>query len=382
MENAALAAVFSTLEEHESVKPVVLFVGGCVRNSVLGRRPSDIDLATRLEPDTVMKKLTAKGIKALPTGIEHGTVTAVINGSAIEITTLRRDVSTDGRRAVVTFTDDWREDARRRDFTINTLLMDQKGHIYDPTGQGLADLKAGRVRFVGDARQRVQEDYLRILRFFRFYAVYGKEEPDEAALAACTEFSGRISRLSKERITQEFRRILMTDDSAPVLELMFKNKVLHDLPAPDFDLSGLNEGLVYPARLLVLTAREEKEIGRLERYLVLSRQEKKMMQQILASLSALEMLSEKSVKVSLYRYGRDVTSQATILKSGGQVPAAMQSFIKNEEIPAFPLTGEDIKAAGIAQGPEIGEILHGIEQWWIEKDFKPDRAACLKKIGR
>lgn len=379
MKSAAVTALFDALGYCKAGRIVLLFVGGCVRNEVAGRDISDIDLATILPPDRVMEKLEKAGIKALPTGLDHGTVTAVIGKAHFEITTLRRDVSTDGRRAVVAFTDDWREDAQRRDFTVNTLLMDQGGNIYDPTGQGLDDLKAGRVRFVGDARQRVQEDYLRILRFFRFYAVYGKGAPDAEALAACREFAGCIGRLSKERITQEFRRILMTGDPTPVLELMFKNGVLSDLPAPGCDLKRLRPELTYPARLLVLAAFEEKETGRLARYLILSKQEMKALRGIAAALKGFERAGEKEIRRGLYHYGREITAQAMMLYKGQDLSPDVKRQIE-EDIPVFPLDGEDVKAAGIAQGPEIGRIMRDVEQWWIEKDFKPGRAACLKKI--
>lgn len=379
MKDTALTAVFTTLEEREATQPVVLFVGGCVRNSILEYDLSDIDLATYLAPDIVMKKLISRGIKALPTGIEHGTVTAVIDNSTIEITTLRRDVSTDGRRAVVAFTDDWREDAQRRDFTINTLLMDQDGYIYDPTGRGLDDLKAGHVRFVGDARARVQEDYLRILRFFRFYGVYGKGAPDKDALAACREFAGAIPRLSKERITQEFRRILMADDPVPVLDLMFENNVLPDLIIDKAGLSLLQAALSYPSRLLVLAAFREKGIERLEQFLILSKEEKRTLRQILAAFSLLADLQEKNVKLSLYRYGRDVTRQAVFLKAEA-APSEILDIIEHGTIPAFPLSGDDVKKTGVSQGPEIGRILQAIENWWIDRDFQPGRGACLEKL--
>src|ERR1700743_2625281 len=158
------------------------FVGGVVRNALLGKPVDDIDIATPLTPDEVTKRLQASKLKAVPTGIEHGTITAVSNGRPFEVTTLRRDVATDGRRAVVAFTTDWSEDAERRDFRLNALYLDMQGRLYDPVGQGGADARAGRVIFVGDAAPRIREDYLRILRFFRFHAWYGRGAPDAAGL--------------------------------------------------------------------------------------------------------------------------------------------------------------------------------------------------------
>ena len=189
------------------------FVGGCVRNALIGKPIDDIDIATRLSPDAVTQALKAASLKAVPTGVEHGTVTAVAGGKPFEITTLRRDVSTDGRRAVVAFTDDWAEDAQRRDFTLNSLYARRDGSIYDPTGHGVADARAGRIVFVGEADQRIAEDSLRILRFFRFLAWYGKGPADPTALAACAAARGRIATLSAERVSKELLKLLAADGS-------------------------------------------------------------------------------------------------------------------------------------------------------------------------
>lgn len=190
------------------------FVGGCVRDTLLGRdtREPDLDIATRLTPDQVMESLAAQGLRVEPTGLDHGTVTAVAFGRPFEITTLRKDVETDGRRAVVAFTSDWAEDAARRDFTMNALYADPDGRVHDPTGQGLADAVAGRVIFVGDPDTRIREDYLRILRFFRFLAHYGEGAPDPAALEACSRHAGQLARLSAERIAKEVLKLLAAPD--------------------------------------------------------------------------------------------------------------------------------------------------------------------------
>ena len=180
------------------------FVGGCVRDAALGIGVNDIDMATILPPESVLARLNEAGIKTVPTGLDHGTITAVFGSGNIDITTLRIDKETDGRHAQVAFTDDWKADAQRRDFTLNTLLADEHGTVFDPLGCGLEDLKAGRVRFVGQADQRITEDVLRILRFFRFYGAYGKGAPDPEALHACAAHAALIVTLSRERITQEF----------------------------------------------------------------------------------------------------------------------------------------------------------------------------------
>lgn len=196
------------------------FVGGCVRDALLGLPVSDIDLATRLRPEAAMERLKAAGIRAVPTGLAHGTVTAIVAGAPIEVTTLRRDVSTDGRRATVAFTDDWREDAARRDFTINALSADPaSGEVFDYFG-GEADLAARRVRFIGDPLTRIAEDHLRILRFFRFHARFGAGEPDADSLAACVARANDLMALSRERIADELSKLLALPDPAATAALM------------------------------------------------------------------------------------------------------------------------------------------------------------------
>ncbi|MCB1559266.1 MAG: CCA tRNA nucleotidyltransferase, partial [Alphaproteobacteria bacterium] len=191
-------------------KDSVRFVGGCVRNALLGEVIGDIDLATSLPPQNVTERLLKNGIKSIPTGIQHGTVTAVINGKSYEITTLRIDMDTDGRHASVTFSADWQEDAKRRDFTMNALYADMDGHVYDPLGSGISDLKQRKVKFVGDPYLRIKEDYLRILRFFRFHTQYGKGRINAKGYRACLDLKDGLKSLSKERVTQELSKILLS----------------------------------------------------------------------------------------------------------------------------------------------------------------------------
>ncbi len=202
------------------------FVGGCVRDAVMGRPIGDIDIATTLTPDQVTAALEAATLRAAPTGVEHGTITAVSGREPFEITTLRRDVSTDGRRAVVAFTTDWREDAQRRDFRMNALYADPMGRLFDPTGEGLADARAGRIVFVGDPMVRIREDYLRILRFFRFLAWFGRGEPDKPALDACRALKGMLTSRSAERTQKELLKLLAADDPRPAMKLMADTGVL------------------------------------------------------------------------------------------------------------------------------------------------------------
>ena len=205
------------------------FVGGCVRDAILKRPIGDIDIATPLTPDVVTRALTDAGLKAVPTGIEHGTVTAIADHKPFEITTLRRDVETDGRRAVVAFTGDWAEDAARRDFRLNALYLEPDGTLHDPTGGGIADAHAGRIVFVGDAETRIREDYLRILRFFRFSAWFGKGEPDAAGLTACATLKDGVQTLSGERVSKELLKLLAADDPRPAVRLMAASGVLSAL---------------------------------------------------------------------------------------------------------------------------------------------------------
>ncbi|WP_409411642.1 CCA tRNA nucleotidyltransferase, partial [Brevundimonas sp.] len=205
------------------------FVGGCVRNSLLDQPVDDIDIATLLTPAQTMAALKAAGLKAVPTGVEHGTVTGVSERRPYEITTLRRDVETDGRRAVVAFTQDWAEDAARRDFRLNALYADAAGQVFDPTGGGLADAAAGRIVFVGEAETRIREDYLRILRFFRFYAWYGRGAPDADGLAACAALKTGMDQLSAERVSKELLKLLAAPDPRPAVQAMAEAGVLEQV---------------------------------------------------------------------------------------------------------------------------------------------------------
>lgn len=221
----------------------VRFVGGCVRNALMGQTVDDLDLATRLLPEATMAALQKAGLKVVPTGIAHGTVTAVSKGRPYEITTLRRDVSTDGRNATVAFTDDWAEDAARRDFRLNALYADAQGRVFDPTGQGVEDAREGRIVFVGEPETRIREDYLRILRFFRFFAWYGRGEPDTAGLAACADLSEGMVRLSAERVSKELLKLLAAPDPRPAVRAMSETGVLARL-LPEADQPAAFEVMV------------------------------------------------------------------------------------------------------------------------------------------
>ncbi len=379
MNDPATKAVFEALDGK------ALFVGGCVRNLVAGEEVGDMDLATPLSPYDVMSKLEAAGIRAIPTGIEHGTITAVTDTRSFEITTLRKDVATDGRRAVVAFTDDWREDAQRRDFTMNTLLADTKGNIFDPLGNGLADLKARKVVFVGDPAQRIAEDHLRILRFFRFHALYGKDAPDPAALKACAEAADKIYELSRERITQEFFRILSAPRVHENLELMFAHGVLKEFRCDGYDRKFMQHlcefqeryGLAFIAsRLLALAGLKKENITALDQILLIPKVFKKDMEAILSILALPDLSNDHAVKVAIYKHGRTPTAQALMIElandrvMNGYAPKAIE-IIQKWDIPNFPTSGEDLIQQGYKPGPELGAKLAELEDAWIKNGFKP-----------
>ena len=382
-----IVAVFDVLQD-AGLGPQVLIVGGAVRNTIIGLPPGDCDLATVYSPDQVTARLTGAGIKVVPTGIDHGTVTAVINSKTFEITTLRRDVKTDGRHAVVTFTADWREDAKRRDFTINTLLMDLNGKIFDPIRSGIIDLEKGKIIFVGDPAQRIAEDHLRILRFFRFHALYGKGAPDRAALDACRAAAQRVSSLSRERITQELIKILCVSNPEDILEIMFENKVMVDVLHPKADLGVLRrlcdlqnqldiDNSCFESRLSVLAAGHTDHVPVFEKYLSLSRVQSKLLDLCLNSFSG-----EINLQECLYRNGREAGAQMALMNAaarGHVLDHASLDMIRNWVKPVFPLSGDDLKDIGVPPGPGMGRILSEIESWWVESGFKQNRAQCLDR---
>jgi len=364
-----------------------LFVGGCVRNALIGRDVEDIDIATKWNPQEVTERLEAAGIKVVPTGIDHGTVTAVVEGKPFEITSLRKDIETDGRRAVVSFTQDWLEDARRRDFTINTLLADMEGNIFDPIGQGLDDLHKRRVVFVGDPAQRIAEDYLRILRLFRFHASYGDGEIDVEALAACRAAAGKIADLSKERITQEFFKIVAVDKPEDILGIMFDNKVLTELSYPEYDAELMGYfcdfqkryGLISVSpRLFMLAEMRLENVDAMEKFLLFPKVFRKDIEALSKVLKLDDLGSEQAVRAAVYRQGRVAGAQALIVELvtdrvvNGFAPKALE-IIQSWDIPDFPLSGEDLMKAGIPEGPELGQKLREVEDQWIAEDFKPGR---------
>jgi poly(A) polymerase len=374
----------------------VRFVGGCVRNAVIGRPIADIDLATTLPPAAVTAALKAAGVRAIPTGVEHGTVTAIYRGRPIEVTTLRRDVETDGRRAVVAFTTDWREDAERRDFTLNALYADRAGILFDPTGHGVADARAGRIVFVGDPLMRLREDHLRSLRFFRFLAWYGRGEPDPAAIAAITALKDQVANLAAERISAELLKLLAAADPRAAVQLMHATGVLAVvLPGPlDLDrflalvaielTLGETDALL---RLAALLPDDPVEAARTAERLRLSNAERDRLAAALTPAPPiLGDLSPPAARVWIYRRGgqafRDRAKLNWAAAGGGEEEAwrRLLTIAQGWTPPTLPVGGADVLAAGASKGPKVGETLRALEAWWIAGDFTADRAAALARL--
>ncbi len=378
----------------------VRFVGGCVRDSVAGRAVSDVDIATPDKPATVMRLLEAAGIRVVPTGIKHGTVTAVTAGRPFEITTLRRDVETDGRRAKVAFTDDWVADAGRRDLTINAIFCAPDGTLYDPFG-GIDDLRAGRVRFVGEALQRIREDVLRLLRFFRFYAHYGQPPPDAEALAACRTMALALPGLSGERVCAELLRLLAAPDPAAVLALMIETEVLEFVLPEAADVGGLAElcavegGAGDALRRLALLLRRGRDaadaVG--ERLKMSNAQKKRLAAMVTPPVAVPAGLDVAARRRALYRTGAALFSDLVYLAWAellARAPedhealaaafAPMLATARAWEDPKLPVKGADAVALGVADGPPVGALLARIEDWWEAGDYRAGRRATLAKL--
>lgn len=347
------------------------FVGGAVRDSLLGLAVKDIDLATALEPAAVMAALRSAGISVVPTGIEHGTVTAVLASGPVEITTLRHDVSTDGRRATVAFASDWQDDAARRDFTINALYADPaSGEIFDYFG-GLDDLAARRLRFIGDARQRIREDHLRILRYFRFQARFGSRPADAEAEGACAELAATLKGLSRERVGMEMINLLGLPDPAPTVARMAELGVLA-VVLPEADVAALaalgvqeRAQQVAPDALRRLAALLPADPALAEavasRFRLSGAQKKR-----LASAAAREgvVIDPRALA---YRLGREAALDRLLLAGASIAP------LTGWTIPEFPLKGGEIVARGVRAGPEVARVLRAVEARWMAEGF-PDAA--------
>ena len=364
------------------------FVGGAVRDALLGRLPREIDIATPLAPDAVMRRLSAAGIRAVPTGIAHGTVTAATPKRLFEITTLRRDVETDGRHAKVAFGVDWAADAQRRDFTMNALSLDRHGRLHDDVG-GLADLKAGRVRFVGDPAMRIREDVLRLLRYYRFFAHYGKGAGDRAARAACRAAARLLPNLSAERVAAEFLNLLTAPDPLPALRMMQADGVLNAVLPESAGLARLRRLVALEPqadpirRLAALIARDA---GRVAERFKLSGAQRDRLAALLAKPAIALDADRAAQRRALYRWGATVYADRVLLAAAARPrPGRVSRLLRLAQGwkgGRFPLRGRDLLAAGVAPGPQIGALLTALEAWWIKGDFRATAAQCRAELRR
>jgi poly(A) polymerase len=355
---------------------VTRYVGGAVRDDLLGLPVSDVDLATRIAPSEVVSRLEKARIKAVPTGIEHGTITAVTDGHPYEITTLRRDVSTDGRRATVAFTDDWEEDAARRDFTINALSADPvTGKIFDYFG-GLTDLEQRHVRFIGDPLKRIAEDHLRILRFFRFHARFGAGEPDKAALDACTDRANDLMALSRERIADELLKLLGMADPSNTVEIMLQRDILRPV-MPEIG----SERLCELHALIQAERRAGIEPDPLRRLAALLPRDPAVAEDVAVRLKLSNKARKRlacaageqpfpSAQALAYRLGGDCASNRLLLAGRADEAAKIAGW----KAPRLPVGGGQLIKRGLPEGPIVAKTLRRIEDRWVEEGFPSGEA--------
>ncbi|MBW9086542.1 CCA tRNA nucleotidyltransferase [Rhizobium wenxiniae] len=402
-QDAALQRVMALLNSDGGEARVA---GGAVRNALMGLAVADVDIATTLRPEIVVERAKAAGIKAVPTGIEHGTVTLVLDGRGFEVTTLRRDIETNGRHAVVEFGTDWKADAERRDLTINALYADAKGEVIDLV-EGLKDIETRTVRFIGDASQRIAEDHLRILRFFRFFAYYGSGRPDADGLRACARAKDMLSSLSAERVWTETKKLLGAPDPSRALLWMRQAGVLtailpetekwgidgiHALVAAERALGWKPEPLL---RLAAIVPPDVERMAALAKRLRLSNADALKLQQWAATTAPPDEVTDVGFTRLLYRNDRQgmifrlklALASARAVAEGD--PVAMRKSARLSQLlsmtekyvkPSFPLSGSDVIAAGIPAGKRVGEILKELEDFWISRNFNPERPELAARL--
>ena len=372
-------------------------VGGAIRNALLGHAVNDIDIATTAEPDDIIKAAETSGLKAVPTGIDHGTVTIVADSTPFEVTTLRRDVETFGRRARVAFTSDWDQDAKRRDFTINALYCDSTGRLFDPVG-GLADLKRKRVRFIGEAGAHIEEDYLRILRFFRFTATYSDGALNAEGLASCIEHRSGLDQLSGERIASELKRLLTAPNMVAVIDDMQRGKILKQIFKRDCNVKHLHQlANVERAlkrtpdplvRLAALCVDDVSDAVALRQRLKLSSRDFDRLARLGQNPPGLNPATpELEARAFIYHHGVEAYRDGLLFAwARADALGTDQSWQERFTLPdrwtapQFPLTGSDVLAVGIPPGPAVGRALSTLERWWIGENFPQDRARALNRL--
>jgi len=371
------------------------FIGGCVRDLIIKKKESyDVDLATTLKPNEIIEVLKKKKIKVIKSGFSHGTVIAILNKEKFEITTLRKDIKTDGRHAKVKFTKDWFVDSNRRDFTVNAMSCDFNGNLYD-YHNGLKDLKEGRIKFIGDSKKRIKEDFLRILRYFRFYAYYGKNNIEKNQINTFKNLSSNLKKLSSERLYYEFEKILLSNNAYKVIKLMQNSGVLKYII---FDnnyierikflnkLNKINYLIDFSTRLAIIL--NKKNLLKVSRNLKLSKTENNKINKIIQLNKSFNFKDfEKNKRKYVYYYGYEMLQSLLIynffkLTSNAKIKKYLKIIdsVKNLKIPNLPIFGKDIIRLGIKPGPEIGKLIELIESWWILNNFKPSKKECLKKL--
>lgn len=368
------------------------YVGGCVRNALIAAPVSDTDIATVLTPPQTVAALEAAGIRAVPTGFEHGTITAVTHGRGFEVTTLRKDVSTDGRRAVVQFSTDWDEDANRRDFRLNAIYASPDGALFDPVG-GVEDALAGRVRFIGDPRARIEEDCLRILRFYRFQAWYGRTPLDAEGHAACILLRAGLRQLSAERVWMELKKLLAAPDPRGVIKAMQEGNVLNEVLPQRIDLNvflsihSLQKQESRPADPLVrvaalLAGGDAMRVDALCDAMKVSNAERTRLTAASLRVGVHPGMDRKALRAALYHQGQQAVEDQLMLaaargEGGRDVLSRDLDAVSRWQRPAFPLKAADLLAEGFARGPALGRLMKALEARWVESDFILARADLL-----
>ena len=373
------------------------FIGGCVRDLIIKKKESyDVDLATTLKPNEIIRILKKKKVKIIKSGFSHGTIIAILNKEKFEITTLRKDIKTDGRHAKVKFTKDWLVDSNRRDFTVNAMSCDLNGNLYD-YHNGLKDLKEGRIKFIGDSKKRIKEDFLRILRYFRIYAYYGKKNIEKHQINIFKKLSPNLKKLSSERIYSEFKQILLSKNSYKTLKLMDKLKVLKYIILNNNylekikslnKLNKINDSIDFSTKLVILL--NQKNISKVSKNLKLSKIEDNKIKKIdyLSKDFNFNDFEKNTIKY-VYYHGQEICVSLLIynfakfpINSKVKTYLRIISLIKKSKVSKLPISGRDIINLGINPGPKVGKTLKLIENWWVENNFKPSRRKCLEKLKR
>ncbi len=362
------------------------FVGGCVRDALLGQTSDDLDICTDMLPEKVLETLTNAGVKVIPTGLKHGTVTAIIGERKFEITTLRTDVESYGRHADVAFTTNWRDDAARRDFTINAMSVDGSGTIHD-FFSGKEDLASGIVQFIGNADERIEEDRLRVLRFFRFYSLYGKGPPDKNALEACEKAAQKLGLLSAERVSKELFLLLGHSNPLKSLSLMNETGILSALLGKDISLVQLEAMLSLPVlsepinRLGAILDGKQDKVAQVSNELRLSVKQKKRLMSMCEGSIAVD-LSTHLQKRKIYDAGKQVFKDQVMLSWARSSKAVefhnFMDLADTWDSPDFPISGQDLLNRGMGAGPDVGTELKRLELIWIESDFEMTRDDLLE----